>query len=142
MYLIVVGAGQEGRNLIDIAIQQGHRVSLIEPVAENARTVLQNHDVQVFNASIATGKILEEAEVKKADALIATTHDDAANLMAMFLGQDYGVKKLVSLINDSSHQHLFERLGVKVLPDAAAIVAQQLFDFCLEDRKNGTQGQS
>ena len=129
MYLIVVGAGAEGKRLIDLAIKQGHRVSLIEQNEQNARAVLQEHDIQVFHADIAAGGILDEADAKHADAIIATTHDDATNLMTMMLGQEYGIAMRVSLLNDANHKNLFEKLNVHVISDPATIVAQRLYSL-------------
>lgn len=132
MYLIVVGAGPEGSSLIDLALQNGHEVVLIESDEERARIVLQKHDIKVFNADIAAGGILDEASAHRADALVATTSDDSANLMAMFLGKEYGIKTLVSMVNQGQHQSLFERLGVQVLINPEVIVAKHLYQLLQE----------
>ncbi len=59
--------------------------------------------------------------------LVATTDDDSANLMAMVLGVQNGIRTLVSVVNERSHRVLFERLGVHVLVDPEIIVAQHLY---------------
>lgn len=133
MYVIVVGAGPEGKELIDLAIQQGHRVALIEQNEENARGVLQQHDIQVFNADIAVGGILDEADAHNANAIVATTRDDATNLMTMVLGQEYGIETRVSLLNDAHHRNLFKKLNARILSDPATIIAQQLYNLLTDD---------
>ncbi|MBE9129830.1 MULTISPECIES: potassium channel family protein [unclassified Coleofasciculus] len=129
MYLIILGAAPEGSSLIDLAIEDGHEVALIEKNEEQARAVLQKHDIKVFNADISDGEILEEANIQRADALIATTSDDSVNLMAMFLGKEYGINTLISMVNERTHQKMFERLGVKVLVNPELIIAKQLYRF-------------
>lgn len=129
MYLIIVGAGPEGSSLIKLALKDGHKVAIIEKDEKRAQAVLQKYDVQVFHANIAQGGILDEANADQADALIATTGDDSANLMTMFLGKERGIKKLISMINDRQHQAMFERLGVQVLVDPEVIIAQHLYSF-------------
>lgn len=129
MYLIVVGAGSEGCSLVELALNDGHEVAVIEANAERAQAVLQKYDIQVFHANIATGGILDEVEANRADALIATTGDDSANLMTMFLGKERGIKTLISMVNESQHQVMFERLGVQVLVDPEIIIAQHLYSF-------------
>jgi trk system potassium uptake protein TrkA len=104
MYLIIVGAGPEGSSLAELALKDGHKVAIIEKDEERAQAVLQKYNVQVFHANIAQGGILDEADADQADALIATTGDDSANLMTMFLGKERGIKKLISMINDRQHQ--------------------------------------
>jgi trk system potassium uptake protein TrkA len=129
MYLIIVGAGPEGSSLAELALKDGHKVAIIEKDEERAQAVLQKYNVQVFHANIAQGGILDEADADQADALIATTGDDSANLMTMFLGKERGIKKLISMINDRQHQAMFERLGVQVLVDPEVIIAQHLYSF-------------
>ncbi|MEQ9671518.1 potassium channel family protein [Coleofasciculus sp. G2-EDA-02] len=132
MYLIVLGAGPEGASLIDLALKDGHEVALIEEDVERARTVLKNHDINVFQGDIAKESLLDEASADRADALIAATSDDSANLMAMFLGKEYEIKTLISMVNHSNHQSLFERLGVQVLTNPEMIIAKSLYGM-MED---------
>ena len=127
MYLIVVGAGPEGASLIDLALKDGHEVALIETNEEQARKVVQNTSVKVFQADIAEGGILEEAQADRADGIIATTRDDTANLMAVFLGKEYGIKRLVSVVNEPQHQKLFQRLGVQIFADPEVVIAKHLY---------------
>ncbi|HEY9693039.1 MAG TPA: NAD-binding protein [Oculatellaceae cyanobacterium] len=129
MYIIIVGAGAVGSSLIKLALQNDHKVAMIESDQERAQAVLQNYDVQVFHANIAQGGILDEADADNADAIIATTGDDSANLMTMFLGKERGIKTLISMINDPQHQGMFERLGAQVLVDPEVIIAKHLYNF-------------
>ena len=129
MYLIVVGASIVSQQLVEIAIEQGHRVAVIEKKEERAREMMQRFDVRVFHADIAQANILQEADAKSADGIIATTKDDAVNLMAMVLGKEYQVKHLITLLEAAEHQTVFEKLGVQVLSDPEKLIAQKLFSF-------------
>lgn len=129
MYLIIIGAGAVTKQLIAVAKKQKHQVIVIEKDRERAREVMQEFDVRIFNANIARGKILEEAGVERADAIIATTKDDSVNLMAMVLGKQYQVKNLITLLQEAEHQAMFEKLGVRVLSDPQKLIAQELYSF-------------
>ncbi|HEY9767438.1 MAG TPA: NAD-binding protein [Coleofasciculaceae cyanobacterium] len=83
MYLIIVGGGAVTKQLIAVAQGQGHKIAVIEKKAERAGEIMQKFNVSIFQADIATGGILDEANVDRADAIIATTNDDSVNLMAM-----------------------------------------------------------
>ena len=135
MYLIIVGAGTVSKQLISILKEQGHQVSVIEKQAEQARAVMQQFDVRVFHGDIALGNILDEANIQKADGIIATTKDDSVNLMAMVLGKHHQVKNLITLLEEKKHQKMFEKLGVRVLSDPEKIIAQKLFDLVDLDSK-------
>lgn len=127
MYLIIVGAGPVGASLVEMTAKDGHNVVLIEANEERAKLASEKFDARVLHANIAEGGILDEAGADKTDALVATTSDDSANLMAMVLGRDAGIKTLVAVVNDPRHQQMFERLGVHVLVDPEVIVARHLY---------------
>ena len=129
MYLIVIGAEAEGQRFVDIAVEQGHEVTLIEKNEEKARRVLKTHSIRVLKGNIADEGIAKEAELDRADAVISTSYDDAQNLMAMVLAKEHGVDQRISLLNQSSHKKMFEQLGIQVVNDPAAIIAQQLFQY-------------
>ena len=134
MYLIVVGAGAVGRQLISIVKEQGHKVAVIEKEAEKARSVMQQFDVRVFHGDIARANILEEADIQNADAIVATTKDDSVNLMAMVLGKHHGVKNSIAMLREKKHADMFEKLGVQILSDPEQLIAQKLFSFIDADR--------
>jgi trk system potassium uptake protein TrkA len=125
--LIVVDGGPLGRTLIGLAVEREHDVTVIEPDKDTAESVAASHDVRVLRGSIGDGGIMDEAEAAHADALVATTDDDSANLMAIVLGLEAGIGTLVAVVNDRHHRVLFERLGAHVLVDPDVIVAQHLW---------------
>lgn len=135
MYLIIIGAGSVTKQLISVAKEQGHKVAVIEKEAERAREIMQEFDISIFHADITRGKILEEADVNNADAVIAATRDDSINLMAMIIAKQYGVKNLITLLQESEHQAVFEKLGIQVLSDPEKLIAQKLYSFIDLDKK-------
>lgn len=127
MYLIIIGSGPLGESMVELALNDGHDVALIEEDADRAQHSAQRYDCLVLQASVAQGGILEEAKAEQADAIIATTEDDSANLMAMFLGSEHGIRVLVSVVNEPGHAMLFKRLGVHILLDPEVIIAKYLY---------------
>ena len=79
--------------------------------------------------NLAEDDLLQEAEIERAGAVIATTYDDAQNLMAMVLAKKKGVDCLISLVNQQSHDFIFETLGVQIISDPARVVAGQLYKY-------------
>ncbi|MGV2827354.1 NAD-binding protein [Myxosarcina sp. GI1(2024)] len=134
MYFIVIGGGAIARYFVALAVEQGHRVTVIDKNRYRARKILQQYDVKVLNADIARGNILDEAEADDADAIIATTEDDSVNLMAMVLGKERNVKNLVTMIQDRGHRGMFEKLGVGVLSEPEMLIAKQLYSLIDRDR--------
>lgn len=129
MYLIVVGAEKEGHYFVNLSVENNHEVTLIDSSEERARQVLKEHSIRVLVGNVAEDGILEEAEISRADAVIAATHDDAQNLMAMVLAKEYDVDILVSLVNHQTHDTIFKKLGVHIVSEPARVVAKQLYDY-------------
>jgi len=127
VYLIVVGAGGIGCAIVDIAVRDHHNVAVIERDPKKAEAVSRRYDTLVINADAASAEILREAGVERADALIATTHDDATNLMVIAAAGDLGVPTIVSVVNNREHADLFRRLGAHVMENPDVIVAGYLY---------------
>lgn len=112
MYIVVVGAGPTGRRIVELATADQHEVVVVEANEERAGGLSADFDCLVLYGDAASRPLLEEAGVPGADALIATTDDDATNLMVVMLGREMGGAQLFSSIGNPSHETLFENLGV------------------------------
>ncbi len=128
MYIIIVGAGAIGTNLIEIAVKDKNDVVVIERDPQRAEEISRSYDVMVVQADAANAEALKEARAERADALIATTRDDATNLMVIFLGKEYGIPSLVSVVNNKEHNVLFRQLGATVMENPEEIVAEYLYN--------------
>jgi len=128
MYIIIVGAGAIGTNLIEIAVRDHHNVAVIERDPKRAEEISRDYDVLVVQADAASAEALKEARAERADALITTTRDDATNLMAIFLGKEQGIPSLVSVVNNKEHLALFQELGATTMENPEEIVAEHLYN--------------
>lgn len=131
MNLVIIGAGAIGNSLVERALAGDHNVVMIEPDADAAEQCASQFDVRVLAMGVGDERFVEESRLDHSEALIATTADDSTNMMAMLLGQEAGVAKLTSTVNQNSHIDLFRRLGVRVLADPERLVAQHLLDITL-----------
>ncbi|MEA5037619.1 Trk system potassium uptake protein TrkA [bioreactor metagenome] len=127
MYLIIVGLGGIGRSLAGIASENGHSVVVIDKDEEKCADILSQHDLLAIAGNATDKAILEDAGIDRADALVATTSDDALNLMACWLAKKYAVKTLVSIVNQKEHADLFKEVGVRISENPDEIVARSLY---------------
>ena len=134
MKIIIVGAGVVGSRLANICCEDGHAVVVIEPDHEAATAVAEACDALVLNANITDADIMEQAGADKADSLIATTGDDAKNLMAIVLARDANIDSMVAVVNDQGHRHMFERFGVRVLLEPEDLIAHHLLKRAERER--------
>ena len=128
MYMIIVGAGSIGTSLIDIAVKEKNNVVVVEANPERAKDISGKYDVTVLNSNATSAETLREAGSERADALIATTSDDAVNLMVVSIAEGLEIPAIVSVVNDKEHADFFRKLGANVLENPEEVVANHLYN--------------
>ncbi len=126
--MIIVGAGEIGSSLIKLASKGSNDIVVVESEHDRAEKVSRNYDLKIYNTDATSAQVLKEAGADRADALVATTSDDATNLMVMSLGKELGIPSLVSVVNNSTHSKLFRAQGVNVMENPEEIVAEYLYN--------------
>ena len=128
MYIVIVGAGGIGRRLTQIALKDGrHNVIVIDKDQANCEEIARKYDAIAINADATQEETLDESEVKKADVLVATTNDDATNLLVVSLAKNKGVKHLVSVVNQEESKPLYMEKGVKMVKNPDIVMAENLY---------------
>lgn len=127
MYIVIVGAGDIGMPLIEVATAGGNEVVVIERNARKAESVAAEYDCLVLNDDATVKEILEDAGTDRADALISTTDRDATNIMVCLLAQELDVPDVVSVVHDPEHMSLFEQIGVNGMENPQRLIAEYLY---------------
>ncbi|WP_440991143.1 potassium channel family protein [Haloarchaeobius baliensis] len=127
MYVIIVGAGNIGTPLIDIATGDQNEVVVVEKNPEKAEAAATRYDCLVLNADATVSETLEEAGIDRADALISTTDQDATNIMVSLLAMERDVPAIVSVVHNPEHMKLFERIGVTTMENPQSLIAEYLY---------------
>ncbi|MCK4394437.1 TrkA family potassium uptake protein [Candidatus Bipolaricaulota bacterium] len=128
MYMIIVGAGSIGTSLIDIAVREKNNVVVIDASPDRAREISNKYDITVLNGDATSAETLREAGSERADALIATTSDDAVNLMVVSIAEGLRIPSIVSVVNDKEHAEFFRKLGANVMENPEDVVANHLYN--------------
>jgi trk system potassium uptake protein TrkA len=113
--VVIVGGGNVGLSVAQ-SLEQGTRkvqVKVIErnrSVAERAADALER--TIVLHGDGLDHELLEEANIEQADAFLAVTDDDKANLLSCARARAEGCELVVALINDPSMIALMRPLGI------------------------------
>jgi len=134
LYLIIVGGGKIGRDLVETASGEPNNIVVIESEEKKAKAISRDFDVSVLNADATSKEVLNEAGADRADALIATTSEDSVNLIVAFLGKELGIGELISVINDRGHRNIFFEIGVRVTQNLTRQTAQYLYNAVREPK--------
>jgi trk system potassium uptake protein TrkA len=133
MYVVIVGGGKVGSYLSQVLGQQGHEVVVIEfrpdQCARLADELGELHDnVRMICGDGDEPYILEDANVGKADAIVAATGDDEDNLVVCLLGKfEYKVPLTIARINNPKNEWLFtDEFGVDVPVSNTSMIVNML----------------
>ncbi|CQH59325.1 TrkA domain protein [Halobacterium hubeiense] len=127
MYIVIVGAGDIGDPLTEIATQGGNEVVVIERDEARAERASREYDCLVINDDATSKETLEDAGADRADALISTTDQDATNVMVCLLAQELEVPDVVSVVHNPEHMNLFRQIGVNTMQNPQHLIAEYLY---------------
>jgi trk system potassium uptake protein TrkA len=127
MFIIIVGAGGIGEALVDKIQKEGHNnILVVDKNIENCNKIARKYDAVVINGDATQSDVLDECEIEKADVIVTTTDDDSANLLAISLAKNKGVKHFVSIVNQEESIPLYMEKGVKLVRDPDRVMASHL----------------
>lgn len=135
--IVLVGGGNIGFNLARRIERDNPHVSLklIEVNKARAEDVAENLDrTVVIHGSALDTDILEEANVKAAEAIVAVSNDDEANILASLLAKRYGCRRAVTLINNTSYRTLVSGLGIDTVVSPRAITISTILQYVRRGR--------
>ncbi len=127
MYVIVVGAGAIGTQVLELATQTVNEVVVLEQDRERANEIGKRYDCLVLHADATSKESLMEAGADRADAIICTTESDATNIMVLLLAKELGIPHLVTVVQQPSHMSIFRQIGANALENPQRLIAEYLF---------------
>jgi trk system potassium uptake protein TrkA len=127
MFVIIVGGGRTGSHLASLLLTQGHEVRLVESRPDTLANLHQELPTEIiFEGDGTDPKTLEAVGIQRAQVLAAVTADDADNLVVCALAREvYGVRRIISRINNPRHEWLFSKeMGIDVALNQADFMAK------------------
>ena len=114
MYVVIVGGGRIGRYIARDLVDKGHEVTVLERLASRCEQLVMETDVLVIEGDACDLRYLEQAHTDRADAFVATTHEDDDNLVSCQLAKiEYGVRRAISRVNTPKNVEIFDALGIE-----------------------------
>jgi len=127
VYIIIVGAGDIGTPLIDIATRNGNEVVVIERNTGKADEIASGYDCLVLNADATNKEMLGDAGAEQADSIISTTEQDATNVMVCLLAKEFDIPEIMSVVHEPEHMDLFRQIGVNTIENPQQLIAEHLY---------------
>jgi trk/ktr system potassium uptake protein len=117
MRVVIAGAGAVGRHLALDLHARGHAVTVIEQDTAHLDEAKDwAPDVDYLLGDACEPWVLEKANLKAADVVVAATGDDEDNLVTSLLSkQEYAVPRVLARVNHPRNEWMFtEQWGVDV----------------------------
>jgi trk system potassium uptake protein TrkA len=126
-YILVIGGGKVGVNLVRSLNESGHEVALVEIDSAHAAFLTTHLDCTVIVGDGTLGPVLESAGAARARVFVAVTGKDQDNLIACQLAKHvFRVPKTIARVSNPKNQEVMLRLGVDVTVSSTAIIEQMI----------------
>jgi trk system potassium uptake protein TrkA len=113
VYFVIAGGGEVGFHLAKALLESSHEVMLLESDRRRAQVIEEKLGSVVLNAPADEGRYQLEAGCQRADAVIAVTGEDPANLIICQLAKwKCNVPRVIARVNDPKNEIVFKALGI------------------------------
>lgn len=131
MRIIIAGAGEVGYHLAKLLAYEKQDILLIDSDKNKLKQVSNSMDVAVIHGNATYFSVLEEAQVNKADLLLALTSSEETNLATAIIGKQLGAKKTVARISNiefllKKEKTTLQRLGIDELISPESLAAREI----------------
>lgn len=111
MYVLIGGAGLVGLNLAKELVDLGHTIAVIDTDTSACRYAREQVGVMAFEGSAVSTRVLLEAGIRKADAVVAALREDPLNLALITLAKHYGVPHIVTRMRNRDFAEPYRLAG-------------------------------
>ena len=127
MYIVIVGGGRLGYNLLKALLNEGHEVLLLEKDPLICKTITDEMGSVCYRGDGCEAATLAEVGTGRADMLVAVTGDDEDNLVSCQVAKHkHNVPRTIARIRNPQNAGLFKKLGVDVTVSATDIILEAI----------------
>jgi len=135
--IVIVGGGNIGLFLARQLEETWSTVKLkiIEVGRERAEFVAdQLSRTIVLNGNALDTEILDEANIRSAEAIVSLTNDDQVNILAALMAKQRGCETAITLINNQDYETLMNSLGIDVVVNPRATTVSSILQHVRRGR--------
>ncbi|WP_437904629.1 TrkA family potassium uptake protein [Sorangium sp. So ce327] len=112
MRVLIAGAGRAGLSVAVHLAKMGHDVTTVDRDEAIANSAFERHGLVSLVGDATDAGLLQEAEVARADVVVAMLRRDADNLAVALLAQAGGAKRVMVRMRDPAYRGVYIRAGV------------------------------
>lgn len=128
--VMICGGGVVCYYLTRQLIKHGIQVKIIEEKLSRCEELCDLFpEATVINGDISDQELLEEEGLANADAVVAITGLDEANIIMAMYAQKVGVGKVIAKVNDDGRANMVRGLGIDSLVSAKGVTADHILQY-------------
>ena len=135
--IVIIGGGNIGLFLAKLLVEESgsFAIKIIEINKARAEYVADQLDkVVVLHGDSLDSEILNEANVRLSEAVVAVTNDDQVNILSSLLAKRRGARRAMTLVNKVSYGPLMRSLGVDAVVNPRAITVSRILQHIRRGR--------
>lgn len=112
MQIFIAGAGHAGLSVAVHLRRLGHDVTIVDRDEATARRAFEQHGLVALAGDATSAALLAEAEVARADVVVAMLRRDADNLAVALLARAAGARRVMVRMRDTAYRDVYLAAGV------------------------------
>jgi len=134
MNIIIAGDGEVGFYLAEALVNSKHNITIVDPHEELLKMVEAHTDLLTIAGESNSVGVLKQANVDKADLVIAVLHNEQVNILTAILAKKLGAKVSIARVNtlenlNEQNQKIYEELGIDYLISPEDLAGQEVIDL-------------
>lgn len=132
MKIVIAGAGDVGFHLAELLSFENQDIILIDTNQDVLDYAATHLDVLTIKGDACSIDILEEANVHRANLVLAVTTSEKSNLITAILAKKLGARQTIARVNnpeylEEDHKQLFRELGIDSIFSPIQLASEEIF---------------
>jgi trk system potassium uptake protein TrkA len=123
MRVVIAGAGHAGLSVAAYLRRAGHHVVILDRDEAAARHAFEQHGLVSLAGDATSARLLKDADVSRADVVVAMLRRDADNLAVALLAQSAGAARVMVRMRDTEYRSVYLAAGVnRILSETDVLI--------------------
>ena len=123
-----------GLHLAEALVRSNHNITIVDPHEELLKMMESHSDLMTITGESTSTAVLQRANVKHSDLVIAVLHDEHINLLTGIIAKKLGAKKVIARVNTMENLspevwRMYQDLGIDGLLSPEDIAAQEIISL-------------
>ena len=130
-------------HLAEALVRSNHNITIVDPHEELLKMMESHSDLMTITGDSTSTAVLQRANVKRADLVIAVVHDEHINLLTGIIAKKLGAKKVIARVNTMENLspevwRMYQDLGIDGLLSPEDIAAQEIISLLKKNASSET----